>query len=943
MSERNYIIIKGARAHNLKNINVKIPRSKLVVITGLSGSGKSSLAFDTLYAEGQRRYVESLSTYARQFLGIMSKPDVDNIEGLSPAISIEQKTKSRNPRSTVGTITEIYDYLRLLFARIGIQKCYQCKAIITKQSPQQIVDQIMGFKKNSQIYIMAPIIKQKKGEFKNLLTDLAKEGFIRAKIDNKNILLTEKIKLNKNKKHNIDIVVDRLILNSECQERLASAVELALKLGKGLLKIEVLKDKEFLFNQKLSCVDCSLSYEDLEPRFFSFNSPLGACVACDGLGTQIKIDPNRVVPNKKINILRGCLAPLGTMKENWQWKMIEQLSLEYNFSLATPWHQLSQEVKSILLYGLPKNKTYTIKLPSPKYKDKMWTYEFEGIINNLERRYQNTKSNHAREWIQQYMTVQDCSKCRGCRLKKEHLSVFINDKNISELTNLSINDLLLFFKNIKLKSIQKKIGLDIIKEISIRLEFLSNVGLEYLSLSRHSQTLSGGESQRIRLAAQIGLQLVGVLYILDEPSIGLHARDNNRLINTLIKLRDLGNTVVVVEHDEEMMNIADWIIDIGPGAGIHGGKIIAEGKPPSIRKNPLSITGKYLSREETITITKKQRNFKNKELVLNNASGNNLKNLNIAIPLNQFVCITGVSGSGKSSLINQTLLPILMQQYYGSNINALPNNGVEGLLYLDKVIDINQSPIGKTPRSNPATYTGLFTHIRELFSNVEESKIRGYKIGRFSFNVKGGRCEPCQGMGVIKVEMHFLPDMYVVCDECKGKRFNRETLQIYYKNYNIDDILSLSVEEAFSFFKNHKTIKRKLDTLMDVGLGYIKLGQQATTLSGGESQRIKLSKELSKVYTGRTLYILDEPTTGLHFQDIQLLLNVLHNLVNKGNTVIIIEHNLDVIKSADWIIDLGPEGGDLGGEIVAEGTVSQIIKNNLSYTGKYLKKHLNKS
>ena len=942
MSSKNYINVKGARAHNLQNIDVKIPRNKLVVITGLSGSGKSSLAFDTIYAEGQRRYVESLSTYARQFLGIMNKPDVDTIEGLSPAISIEQKTKSRNPRSTVGTITEIYDYLRLLFARIGVQKCYKCNEIISKQSPQQIVDQIFKLDKKSKIFIMAPIVNQKKGEFKTLFASLLKEGFIRAKIDNKNTLLTKNLKLVKNKKHNIDVIIDRLILEKKYKDRLAAAVDLALKLGKGLIKVEIDNHTEYLFNENLSCIKCGISFKELEPRFFSFNSPLGACDDCDGLGTEMKIDPQRVIPNPKLNILRGCIAPIGISKDNWQWKILESLSKDYNFSLATPWHKLPKKIQNIILYGSPNDEKKVFTFNSPRFKDKIWNYEFEGIINNLERRYHSTKSNHARDWIQQFMAIQNCSSCNGSRLKPEFLSVYINNKNITDLTNQSIHDLISFFKKIKLKNIQKNIGKDIIKEIQTRLEFLSNVGLEYLSLSRSAQTLSGGESQRIRLAAQIGLQLVGVLYILDEPSIGLHARDNSRLINTLIKLRDLGNTVIVVEHDEEMMEAADWIIDIGPGAGINGGKIIAEGSPSTIKKNTNSITGQYLSGKKNIINNFTNRDSKNKKIVLHNASGNNLKNLSVSIPLNKFVCVTGVSGSGKSSLINQTLLPLLMQQYFGSNINSLSNKGVDGLLYLDKVIDINQSPIGKTPRSNPATYTGLFTQIRELFANVEESKIRGYQIGRFSFNVKGGRCETCQGMGVLKVEMHFLPDMYVKCDECKGRRFNRETLQIKYNNKNIDDILSLSIDEAILFFKNHNTIKRKLRTLIDVGLGYIKLGQQATTLSGGESQRVKLSKELSKVYTGRTLYILDEPTTGLHFQDIQLLLNVLHNLVDKGNTVVIIEHNLDVIKTADWIIDLGPKGGDEGGHIVAEGEIADIIKNQKSFTGKFLKQHINK-
>ena len=941
MEKKNHIYIKGARAHNLKNIDVKIPRDKLVVITGLSGSGKSSLAFDTIYAEGQRRYVESLSTYARQFLGIMNKPDADNIEGLSPAISIEQKTRSRNPRSTVGTITEIYDYLRLLFARIGIQKCYKCNHTITKQSPQQIVDAVLKLRKKSKLYIIAPIIKQKKGEFKNLITDLLKQGFIRARIDGKKILLTEKIKLKKNSKHNIDIIIDRLILTPKVTERLTASIELGLKLGNGVIIIETTNNKEYLFNENLSCIKCSNSFEELEPRFFSFNSPLGACTACDGLGTQMKIDINRVVPNPKLSLIRGCITPIGEQpKDNWIGNMIQSLAAQYNFSYSTPWYKLPKEVQKILLYGTQSK--VKINLKSNNFKGE-YLGDFEGVINNLERRYNNTKSSHAREWIQQYMAVQDCSKCSGLRLKPEHLSVFVDNKNITDLTCLSISNLLLFLKTIKLSSLHQEIGKEIIKEIIIRLQFLSNVGLEYLSLKRSAQTLSGGESQRIRLAAQIGLQLVGVLYILDEPSIGLHARDNKRLIDTLIQLRDLGNTIIVVEHDSEMMNAADWIIDIGPGAGIHGGCIVAEGTPSEIKQNKQSITGRFLIGKNKIKYSKIKHKFKDKRLILKNASGNNLKNITLSIPLNQFICITGVSGSGKSTLINQTLLPVLMKKYYGSNINALPNDGIDGLLYLDKVIDINQSPIGKTPRSNPATYTGLFTHIRELFANVQESKIRGYKVGRFSFNVKGGRCEPCQGMGLIKVEMHFLPDMYVVCDNCQGKRFNRETLQIYYKDKNINDILKLSIEEASVFFQNHKAIQRKLTTLMSVGLGYIQLGQQATTLSGGESQRIKLSKELSKIYTGRTLYILDEPTTGLHFSDIQLLLNVLHDLVNKGNTVIIIEHNLDVIKTADWIIDLGPGGGESGGEILIEGSPENIIKNKKSYTAQFLKSYLAKN
>ena len=925
------INIYGAREHNLKNINVKLPRNQLVVITGLSGSGKSSLAFDTLYAEGQRRYVESLSTYARQFLGMMSKPDIDNIEGLSPAISIEQKTKSKNPRSTVGTITEIYDYLRLLYARIGIQKCYKCQLPISKQSSQNIIDQILELPDSSKIIIFAPIIKAQKGEFKSIIANLLTQGFIRARIDNKIVRLDDNIKLNKYSKHSIDIVVDRLIIKSNIKDRLTASITTALQLGKGLIYVNV-DSKEQLYNQNLSCISCNISYQELEPRFFSFNSPQGACSLCSGLGSERKVDPDLIVPDKKKNLLTGCLAPYKDVVTNGKGLgiIIKQLFDNDKIPYSVPWHKIPKKIRLIILYGQNlKNSFNSLK-------------NFEGIIQHLERRYIQTQSSYIRDWVEKFMAIQPCSSCKGGRLSQQHLSVYINDLNIYNLGQLSITDSIHFLKNLKLKKQQSQIAHGIVKEIINRLVFLENVGLEYLNLNRTAATLSGGESQRIKLAAQIGLNLVGVMYILDEPSIGLHQRDNNRLIKTLKNLRDIGNTVIVIEHDEETMMAADWIVDIGPGAGIHGGNIIAEGTPQSIIKNPKSITGLYLSNTKKIVYPSSRRQGNQKHLVLHNATGNNLKNITLKIPLNKFICITGVSGSGKSTLINQTLYPYLANKYYGSTIKPLANDGIDGLLYIDKVIAITQSPIGKTPRSNPATYTGLLSDIRELFTKVQESQIRGYKPGRFSFNVKGGRCEICQGMGLVKVEMHFLADMFIKCDECNGQRFNRETLEIYYNKKNIHNVLDMSVEEAHSFFINHMSIKRKLKTLLQVGLGYIKLGQQANTLSGGESQRIKLAKELAKYQRGRTLYILDEPTTGLHFQDINLLLQVLHDLTDKGNTIIVIEHNLDVIKTADWIIDIGPNGGDKGGTIIDQGTPEKLIKNKTSHTAKYLKKILQK-
>ena len=933
---KNTVTIKGAREHNLKNINVQIPRNKFVVITGLSGSGKSSLAFDTLYAEGQRRYVESLSSYARQFLGIMKKPQVDKIEGLSPAISIEQKSKSKNPRSTVGTVTEIYDYLRLLYARVGLQKCPKCSKPISKQSVQQIVDNILILPVKTKFYVLSPIIKMQKGTHKDLLSNLFKEGFLRAKINDEIMNLGDDIQLDKNKKHNIDLIIDRLMIDKNISERLTSAVELGLKISKGDLKVITTNNKEFYYNENLACVSCNISFDDLEPRHFSFNSPFGACEKCDGLGTSMRIDPERIIADNKKNIISGCIVPIGEPPwNNWFNSQIYHIAKKYKFQLTDPWKYISTRAQKTILFGEQSN------LKNQKQFKGELKINFLGIIPYLQKKYSRTQSNYIRDWIEKFMAKQNCTRCKGEKLKQSSLSVYIQDKNITSICNLSIEELTLFFKKLKLKKSQHNIAKSIIKEIVSRLEFLNNVGLGYLSLSRNATTLSGGESQRIRLATQIGSQLVGVMYILDEPSIGLHPRDNAKLIQTLINLKNLGNTVIVVEHDQETMESSDWIIDLGKGAGIHGGEIIFEGNYNSIVKDKKSITGLYLAKKKKIEIPKKIRSGNNKYIILNGAQGNNLKNINIKIPLNKFICITGVSGSGKSSLINQTLYPCLAKKYFSSNVKPLSFSSIEGLSYLDKVIDINQSPIGKTPRSNPATYTGLFTEIRDLFSNISESKIRGYKAGRFSFNVKGGRCESCQGMGMVKVEMHFLPDMYVECDQCYGKRFNRETLQIKFKGKNIDEVLSMSVEEAKQFYQNHKTIVRKLNALNNVGLGYVQLGQQATTLSGGESQRVKLAKELSKVNSGRTLYILDEPTTGLHFADIKLLLKVLHNLTDQGNTVIVIEHNLDVIKTSDWIIDLGPEGGAKGGMIIAEGTPNQIALTKESHTGRFLKRVIN--
>ncbi len=936
MSILKKIIVKGAKEHNLKNINVDIPRNKFVVITGLSGSGKSSLAFDTIYAEGQRRYVESLSAYARQFLGLMEKPDVDYIEGLSPAISIEQKSSSRNPRSTVGTVTEIHDYLRLLYARIGKPFCYKCGDLISKQTVQEIVDSVLSNDIGTKLQILAPIIRGRKGQFKEILQNLKREGFVRIRVDGKLKDLSEKIILDKNKKHDIEVVIDRIIIDEDIKERITDSIELGLKMGSGLIIVNILPKKEHLYSENFSCPKCDLSIEEISPRMFSFNSPYGACKTCDGLGSKMEIDPELLVPDKKKSLIQGAIVPLGEQpRGNWYSSILKSLAQHYEFKFTTPWYRLSEKVRSILLHGTGNDK---IKL---FYKSKKFRGEydggFEGIIKNLERRYHQTNSTGIRDWIEKFMSMQKCPSCKGSRLNKQSLSIKIADNNIGEISKLSIEDLLSFFKNLNLSKIEKNIAEQILKEVKERLQFLVNVGLEYLTLDRTATTLSGGEAQRIRLATQIGSQLMGVLYVLDEPSIGLHQRDNVRLINTLEKLRDLGNTVLVVEHDRETIERADYVIDLGPGAGENGGEVVFAGGPIDIIKSRKSITGPYISGKKKIELPIQRRNGNGKFISLFGASGNNLKNIDVKFPLAKLICVTGVSGSGKSTLINETFFPILSSQLNHSRKKSLEYKSIDGLLYLDKVIDIDQSPIGRTPRSNPATYTGVFTFIRELYSNVPESKLRGYKPGRFSFNVKGGRCESCCGDGIIKIEMHFLPDVYVVCEICKGLRYNRETLEIKFKDKNIADVLKMTVEEAFTFFENIPQINRRLQTLKDVGLGYIRLGQQATTLSGGEAQRVKLSSELSRIGTGRTMYILDEPTTGLHFEDVKMLLKVLNRLVDKGNTVIVIEHNLDVIKMADWIIDLGPEGGHKGGKLISQGLPEDIIENKLSYTGKYLK------
>ena len=936
------IIVRGAKEHNLQNINIDIPREKLVVITGLSGSGKSSLAFDTIYAEGQRRYVESLSSYARQFLGLMEKPDVEYIEGLSPAISIEQKGTSKNPRSTVGTVTEIYDYLRLLFARIGIPYCYNCGKRVEKQTVQQIVDAILNLPNGKRIHILSPIVRGRKGEYRESLKEIQKKGFVRVRIDGNVADLDKLPKLEKNKKHNIEIVVDRLVVKPEIKDRLTDSVETALHLSNGLIYIDVVGGEMQTFSEQFACVDCEISYEELTPRMFSFNSPYGACHHCHGLGTQMDIDPEMVIPDMSKSLAQGAMEPIGGQpRGNWFSSILKSVAAEYDFDFVTPWRELSEEAQEILLYG-SGDREINVKYVHSNGKAKgEYQTKFEGVIPNLKRRYNQTGSAGIRQWIEKFMSINACPVCLGSKLKKESLAVRIGDLNIQDVTSKSIKDSYDFIRSLKLGKTDTEIANQIIGEVKGRLKFLINVGLDYLSLNRRSSTLSGGESQRIRLATQIGSQLMGVLYILDEPSIGLHQRDNLRLINALKKLRDMGNTVLVVEHDREIIEAADWVIDMGPGAGKNGGFVVAKGTPASLKRSAKSITGKYLSGKKKIVIPKKRRKHNGRVLHLKGASGHNLKKIDIMIPLGTFTAVTGVSGSGKSTLINETLYPALMREIYSTKAHPLSHTTIEGMKYVDKVVDIDQSPIGRTPRSNPATYTGTFTYIRELFSNLPESKIAGYKPGRFSFNVKGGRCESCEGDGVIKIEMHFLSDVYVQCEVCEGKRYNRETLEIRYKGMNISDILEMTVSDALQFFDKIPRIKKRLQTLYDVGLSYIHLGQQATTLSGGEAQRVKLATELSKLDTGNTIYILDEPTTGLHFEDIKMLLKVLNRLVDLGNTVLIIEHNLDVIKVADYLIDLGPEGGDAGGMVVASGTPEEVAKVKGSYTGQFLKKVLN--
>ena len=937
------IYIKGAREHNLKNIDVEIPRDKFVVLTGLSGSGKSSLAFDTIYAEGQRRYVESLSAYARQFLGQMEKPDVDYIEGLSPAISIDQKTTSRNPRSTVGTVTEIYDYLRLLYARIGIPHCPKCGKEIKQQTIDQMVDHILGMEERTRIQILAPVVRARKGEHQKVFEDARKNGYVRVRVDGEVRELSEEIRLEKTKKHSIEVVIDRLIIRPDIRKRLADSLETALNLANGIVIVDVIGKEEIIFSQNYACQDCGISIDELTPRMFSFNSPFGACPECSGLGVLMKIDPDIVIPDKNKSLADGAINASG-----WDWSnedsmsrmYLNALAKHYHFDINTPIKDLPEHIVDIILYGT-KGEKINVSYER-KYGKGTFQAEFEGIINNLERRYKETNSSWMKSELESMMSVNICPLCHGARLKHEALSVTINGKNINQVTEMSVMEAQKFFNHLELTEKEKAISHQVLKEINARLGFLINVGLEYLTLSRSAGTLSGGEAQRIRLATQIGSSLMGVLYILDEPSIGLHQRDNDKLLNTLKKLRDLGNTLIVVEHDEDTMYAADYIIDIGPGAGIHGGYVVAAGTVEDIKKCEKSETGLYLSGKKSIEVPKTRRSPNGKYLKIIGASENNLKNIDVDIPLGVFTCVTGVSGSGKSSLINEILYKRLAVELNRAKEKAGRHKDIKGIEFLDKVINIDQSPIGRTPRSNPATYTGVFTDIREIFASTNEAKMRGYNSGRFSFNVKGGRCEACAGDGIIKIEMHFLPDVYVPCEVCKGKRYNRETLDIKYKGKNIYEVLDMTVEEGLSFFENIPKISRKLQTLYDVGLGYIKIGQSSTTLYGGEAQRVKLATELSKKSTGRTIYILDEPTTGLHIADVHRLIDVLQRLVDSGNTVVVIEHNLDVIKTADYIIDLGPEGGNRGGTIVCTGTPEEVAECENSYTGQYLKKYLKK-
>ena len=937
------IVIKGAKVNNLKNVSLEIPRDKLVVLTGLSGSGKSSLAFDTLYAEGQRRYVESLSSYARQFLGQMDKPDVEYIEGLSPAISIDQKTTSKNPRSTVGTITEIYDYLRLLYARVGVPHCPKCGKLISKQSVDQIVDQIMKNEERTKLQILAPIVSGRKGTHDKVLDNIKKNGFVRVRIDGEIYDITEdEIKLDKNKKHNIEAVIDRIIIKEGIESRLAESIETSLKMADGLVIASVIGGEDTLFSEKFACPDCGISIDELEPRLFSFNSPFGKCDHCDGLGTLMEIDEKLVIPNKNLSIMEGAVASWGSgrlKEDSWTYAILQALNREYGLELNTPIKDLSKEHLNLLLYGTDGER---IKVDYTKDGIRAtYNYAYEGEINALKRRYRESNSDLIKGEIEQYMSDAHCPKCKGARLKKEALAVTIGDKNIYEFTVMSIKDELDFINSLEFSEKDRMISEQIVKEIKNRLQFLMDVGLDYLSLSRTSGTLSGGESQRIRLATQIGSSLMGVLYILDEPSIGLHQRDNDKLIRTLQNLRDVGNTVIVVEHDEDTMKAADYIVDIGPGAGEHGGNVVAAGPLDEIMKCEESITGQYLSGKKEIKVPEQRRKGNGNTIKVVGAKENNLKNLSVSFPLGTFTAVTGVSGSGKSTLVNEILYKGLNKLVNKSKNPVGKHKEIIGYENIDKIIDIDQSPIGRTPRSNPATYTGTFDIIRELFAQTNEAKMRGYKPGRFSFNVKGGRCEACSGDGIIKIEMQFLSDVYVPCEVCKGKRYNRETLEVKYKGKTIADVLDMTVEEALEFFDKIPKIKQKIQTLYDVGLGYIRLGQPSTQLSGGEAQRIKLAYELSKRSTGKTLYILDEPTTGLHIDDVSRLVDIIQRLVDGGNTVVVIEHNLDMIKCADYLIDLGPEGGDKGGTLIKAGTPEEICKCEKSYTGKYLKKILN--
>jgi excinuclease ABC subunit A len=930
------IVVKGARAHNLKNIDVTIPRDKFVVLTGLSGSGKSSLAFDTIYAEGQRRYVESLSAYARQFLGQMEKPDVDSIEGLSPAISIDQKTTSRNPRSTVGTVTEIYDYLRLLFARVGRPHCPQHGIEITSQTVEQMVDRIMEYPERTRLQILAPLVSGRKGEHTKLLADIQKQGFVRVRINGEVRELSEKIELEKRKNNTIEVVVDRIVIKSDVATRLADSLETALKLAEGKVIVDVMGEEELLFSQNLACPQCGFSIEELAPRMFSFNSPFGACPECDGLGSKMVVDRDLLVPNRKLSIREGAFEAWAGSTSNYYPQFLAAVCTHYGIPQDVPVSQLTEAQLQIILHGTGGEKV-RFRYENDFGSTKEALVSFEGIIKNLERRYRDTFSEGIREHIESYMSSKPCESCQGQRLKPESLAVTINKQNVAYVTSLSIGEAQQFFDSLQLTEKEQMIAHMILKEIRARLGFLVNVGLDYLTMHRSAGSLSGGEAQRIRLATQIGSSLMGVLYILDEPSIGLHQRDNDRLIRTLEHMRNVGNTLIVVEHDEDTMLAADYIIDIGPGAGIHGGQVVSQGTPQQIMNDEQSLTGQYLSGRKFIPVPLKRRKPNGHWIEIKGAKENNLRNVNVKFPLGVFTCVTGVSGSGKSTLVNEILYKTLARDLNGAKVKPGAYREMVGLDHLEKVIDIDQSPIGRTPRSNPATYTGLFDDIRDVFSITNEAKVRGYKKGRFSFNVKGGRCEACRGDGIIKIEMHFLPDVYVPCEVCKGRRYNRETLEVKYKGKNIAEILDMTIEDGCEFFRNIPRIHRKIQTLMDVGLGYVKLGQPATTLSGGEAQRVKLASELYRRSTGKSVYILDEPTTGLHIDDIDRLLTVLHRLVDNGETVLVIEHNLDVIKTADYLVDLGPEGGNRGGTIIATGTPEQIVASPASYTGQYLK------